>query len=381
MDVPVRQARYEIWVYAPDTGARTAILTDWRSMVLERTLNSFDTLTLSIGRDDPNIAAFVDDAIIEVRRRLSRPGSQWYVESTLLHRTPQDDFTENQLRIFTSYSRGLNDILRRRHIEYFANTAFTLKSGPGETVMKQFVDENLVTINAVRRSVGTWEAAMSNFSIELDQGRGDQWAGARAWQNLLDVLGEISIAAGVDFSVERGAGNEMVFKCFYPQYGTDRSAIITFDPRFQNMTNITKIASRTEEANAVLVLGQGEEAARVVWSQADATATDASSTSPWRIKEAIRDARSQPTVTELQSVASQALKELNGQEATFSFDVLQTSSRQYGRGAEYWFGDVVKARYESDLTTIKIVGATLSMTEGVEKVDIKLAAHPTPRIN
>lgn len=349
-------------------------------MVLERTLNSFDTLTLSIGRDDPNIDAFVDDAIIEVRRRISRPGAQWYVESTLLHRTPQDDFTENQLRIFTSYSRGLNDILRRRHIEYFANTAFTLKSGPGETVMKEFVDENLVTIDSTRRSEGTWEAAVENFSVEADQGRGDNWAGARAWQNLLDVLNEIAIATGVDFSVERVSGNEMEFRCYYPQYGEDRSSVITFDPRFQNMTNITKVASRTEEANTVLVLGQGEESSRIVWPQAADSATDATSTSPWRIKEAIRDARSQPTVTELQSIATQALRELSG-EVTFTFDVLQTNARQYGRGAEYWFGDVVKARYESDLITIKIVGATLSMTEGVEKVDIKLAAYPTPRIN
>lgn len=370
------QAEYQIRVYDPQTGTRQAIITttEFRNFYLERTVNGIDTLTLAIDESSPNIQYFVTDAIIEVWRRIDRVGAVWYIESTLLHRTPQHDFTEQQRRIFTSYSRGLVDLLHRRSILYFANTAFTLKSGPGETVMKEFVEENAGpgAASALRRSSGTWTGPITGLTVQFDNGNGANWAGARAWKNLLDTLQEISVATSVDFDVIRTGPLTFEFRTYYPQLGQDLSNTVLFSPGFGNMTDILFIKSRTEEANAVLILGQGEQTTRVMWPQADAVA---GADSPWNVIETIRDARSQPTLTELQSEATEALNELKAQN-DFNFKVLQTDPRQYGNGAEYWLGYIVRAQYEGTNVIRKIVGANISLGSGKEDISLIFSEFP-----
>lgn len=373
------QARYQVRIYSPTTGLLTGVLTNWRSLNLERHLNSASNMILSLEEQDPHVALFEVDAILEVWRRLDRPNAEWYIEATLFHRTPQNDFTEDQRRIFISYSRGLNDLLHRRTILYAAKTAYTLKTGPGETVMKEFVDENVGpgASNVLRKSTGTWNPVTLGFSIADDKGLGGTWAGSRAWKNVLDVLNEISIKSGVDFSVERIGPREFEFRTYYPQFGIDHTTPghlteVMFSPELGNMINITYVKSRTEEVNAIVALGQGEDTARILWPQIDIPGVIAS---PWNVCEGTRDARNEPTLTELQTTATEALRELSAQE-NFSFDVLQTSARQYGVGAEYWFGDIVRAKYGDIETVRKITGVTINVSEGKEEVHPELSEYP-----
>lgn len=375
-----RQADYRLRVYSPTDGLLRAEIgpTEFSSFYLERTLNGIDTLTFRTDESANYIQYFVTDAIIEVWRRIWRPGTgyaAWYIESTLFHRTPQHDLTENGHRIFISYSRGLTDLLHRRNILYYANTAFTLKSGPGETVMKEFVEENAgpSASSALRRSTGTWVAPLLGLTVALDQGRGDNWVGARTWRNLFDTLVEISVATSVDFSVERTGPRAFEFRTYYPQLGQDRSSSVLFDPGFNNMSNVVMVNSRTEEVNAILILGQGEESNRVTYPQADAIA---GAGSPWNVIESVRDARSQPTIAALQSEATEALNELKAQE-NFSFKVLQTDSRQYGQNGEYWLGDVIRARYLDVDIIRKIVGSTITLNDGKEEIDLDFSEFPT----
>lgn len=366
------QARVELRLYRPSDGEQVGVITSWNSLNLVRTINHYDVMTLSLVEDDPRVPLFELDTIIEVRRRLTRPGAEWYTKAVLLHRSPQNALTNNGRQLFTSYSRSLNDLLHRRVLGYTANTAFTLKSGPGETVMKEFVNENAGpgANNAARQ--GSWDALTLGLSIEPDNGQGLLWANAASWRNLLDLLTEIAVSTGVDFTIVRTGPRTFEFRTYYPQLGVDRSAYVLFDPEFNNMTDIVSVHSRTEEANAVLVLGQGERDQRRIYPAIDSAYLD----SPWNLSEITRDARNQPTLANMITDAEKALNEFRAQH-NYTFRILQTPQRQYGATGEYWFGDVTKASYRGSPAIRKIVGVTLNIQNGVEDIDFELSEFPS----
>lgn len=373
MDVPATQARYQVRLYST-AGALTAVFDDWRTLELQRRVGTYDLLTFGIDGADSRISLFTLDAIIEVWRKLSYTGAPWYREATLLHRTPGRQITERGTRIFTSYARGLLDLPRRREIMYPANTPFTLKGGPAETVMKEYVEENAGP-SALFVNGRAADGALSGFTVEPSARQGIDWAGQRSWQNLLDLLQEISAAGSVDYDVVRtdvpnsGAAT-FEFRCYYPQLGTDRSTTVQFATQFGNMLSPYYTLSRTEEYNRVVVLGAGQDSARRIYVAESAYTAD----SPWNTIEKSQDARQEDTLSALIAAADAALATGQPQEQ-FTFQVLQTAAYQYGR--DYFLGDIVSAAFDDDITTTKkITGVTLNVSEGKENIGVTFSDLP-----
>lgn len=350
-------------MFNPLTGQQVAVIVNPLSLYYEKWVNNTHTYQLVLDADDPCIQYFVTDAIVEVWRRVL--GSDWVREVCCFHRTEQYNLEENGRELYTSYGRGVNDLLNRRSILYFANTPFTLKQGPGETVMKELVNENACAAanNAARRSFGQYNAAIPGMTTSPDQGLGLEWKGSMPWRNLLDQLKEIALTTNIDFEVIRIAPLEFCFYTFYPQRGVDHTDSLTFSIQFNNMTNVVYARSRVEEANVVAVLGQGEESSRRVIIRQ----SPASLNSPWNLIETIRDARNTPDVTGMITVGDTALQEAQAHE-TFSFNTLQTAARQYGR--DYNVGDKVTAEYRDINVVKKITSArvTLSRDAPIETV-------------
>lgn len=371
MDVPTTQARYQVRLYNT-AGTLQAVFDDWRTMELQRRVGTYDLLTFSIDGADSRKTLFTLDSIVEVWRRVG--DASWYREATLLHRTPGRQITERGTRIFTCYARGLIDLLRRREILYPANSAFTLKGAVAETVMKAYVEENAgpTALESLGRAA---DGALSGFTVEPSAGRGIEWAGQRSWQNLLDVLQEISAAGNVDYDVVRtdvpGSGSATFeFRCYFPQLGTDRSGTVQFATQFGNMQNPYYTLSRTEEYNRVVALGAGQDSARRYIVQESAYAID----SPWNTIEKTQDARQEDTLSGLIAIATAALETGQPQEQ-FTFTVLQTAAYQYGR--DYFLGDIVSAAFDDDVSaTKKITGVTLNVSEGKENIDVTFSDVP-----
>ena len=344
-------------------------------MELQKRVNTYDLLTYSMDGGDTRKTLFVKDALIEVWRRVQDGSSPWYRESTLMHRTPSRQITERGTRIFTSYSRGLLDLLHRREILYRAGTTFTLKGGPADTVMKAYVNENAGpgANNAARVADGV----TTGFTVEPAAGIAPEWAGQRSWQNLLDVLQEIAADSGVDFDVVRtdtpGSGAAAFeFRTYYPQLGTDRSATVHFATKFNNMQSPYYTNSSTEQVTRVAALGPGENTARRVIVEENAAGI---AESPWNTIERSQDARQEDTLTGLQSAATAVLAQAIPQEQ-FTFQIMQTDALQYGR--DYFLGDIVTASFDDDITTTKkIVGVTINVSEGKEVVSCEFADVPT----
>lgn len=333
---------------------------DIRSLELTRQLNDFDYHTFAIPGDDVRRSAFRLDYILEVWRRVDRPGAQWYLEYNGFNRTAQDQLTTANNDIFTTYGRGLVDLLRRRDILYAAGNVFSGKSGPGETVMKAYVEENIgvVADSASRKRSGI--PVGGAMLVEADNARGSTWRGKREWSNLLDTLQDISRISGVDFQVIRMPQAPMQFQ-FQTVIGNDRSSTVIFGIPYGNMENPLYIKSRTEEATVAIALGQGQGAARATQIVESVDMAD----SPWNDIEVTTEARTNTTVLELETAAEEVLLEKRAQ-PSFNFDVLQTDALQYG--ADYFIGDTVRAVYKDVDVSLKIVGCTIGLNEGRETV-------------
>lgn len=364
-EAPVSQARYQIRVY-DSSGVLQGILdpeTTIRDFQLERRVNQVDILTIHTW-DDPEITGlFSLDGFIEVWRKVDKAGTDWYIESTCFNRTPQHQLTEGQSAIYTAYGRGLLDLIRRREILYFATTAQTLKSGPGETVIKQFVEENAGPSAVFPRIA---DGAQLGLTVEPDAGQGVIWSGQRSWQNLLTVIQEIASLTNVDFDIIKTGAQTFEFRCYYPQRGTDRSTTVRFSPTLGNMLNPSYTLSRTEEVTRVAVLGQGQDESRRVVIRESADAAD----SPWNTIELTLDARRESTLAGLNAAGDEQLLKTSKKES-FEFGVLQTSTLQYGH--DYFLGDIINASFGIVSTNSKITGALINLNDGRETINLEFS--------
>ena len=136
----LEQARYQVRLH-DTSGALVAVFGDWQNLEVNLNVNSFHDHVFQLRGDDERRDYFTTDSIFRVLRRTQE--LDWYEIYTGFTRTEQDSISEKSRQIFTTYGRGLVDLLHRRTIAYFATTAFTLKSGPGETVLKSYVAEKL----------------------------------------------------------------------------------------------------------------------------------------------------------------------------------------------------------------------------------------------
>lgn len=399
------------------SGGVVAFLTTWRRLSYTKRVNAPDSYVLKM--DDSDIADsssgggtfgsgtfgsgvfgnpgggatsgrpsvfFVTDALIEVWRedRAAVPPIVRYKDLDAFHRTGVEQALSSGLETFTSYGAGMTDLLARRGILYPAQSAGAMKAGPGETVMKSFVEENAgpsATVGLGRMADGV----TAGLTVEADAGAGSAWEGSRQHKALLETCQEIAEATLVDFGVLRSNPPDPLGFAFrakaYP-WGADRTTVglnpatgrnaagnvpVVFAVGFANMGAPVYALNRGSEVNAVIVLGQGLEAMR---ADEERTNPAAIAASPWNRREAVRNANQEAAAAGLQSVGDAALIELQAHES-FSFSVLQTNACRYGR--DYFVGDTVTARYHGVERHYQIRSVTVVAEGGSEQIAVTAA--------
>ena len=367
----VQQARYKIRLYRPGDGLLVAEFDNWRTLNVTNTVNSVGHHTISLegvtgARPDPRFDLFTLDSIVEVWRKPY--GKAWYMEYGGFHRTPQTELTEGQHYIFTSYGVSYMDLIKRRRLLYPTTLAQSIKGDLGETVIKEFVNENAGpgANNPLRKNNGV----TLGLTLEADLARGATWFGQRSWQPLLDIINEVGLATGVDFNVVRTGPGTFEFRCYYPQMGTDRRLTAIFSPLHANMLSPSYTVSRTEESTVCVVLGQEEGTARRTVTRRSTSESD----SPWNMIEMTRDARNESTYLGMVEDGDEALEE-TAANPEFKFAVLQTEALRYG--VDYFLGDMITAKLYNITEPKKIVEASISVGEGKENIDIGFAEIPS----
>jgi hypothetical protein len=361
---------YQVVVY--DTaGVQQALITQFRSLQIEHRTNIPSTCTIGMYGQDPNIQYFGLDSLIEVRRTYPEAQLDWYTEFIGFHRTPQHQITLGDSRIFTSYSRGLLDLIRRRSVRYYADTDGSAKGpAPADDVIKQYVNENAgpLATTANRRVT---DGVIPGLSIAPMLGQAAIYEGAHAWKNLLEACKDIGEPHNVDYDVAWLGGTNFEFRTYFPFQGTDRRAgtpnAAIFAVEFGNLSNPSHTVSRTDEITSCLVLGPGEGPLR------DTTLVLAPPAvvngSPWNLIEQDQNASSEDRLAALIAVGNEVLYEKRAA-LSFTFDPLQTPRSAYHK--HYFLGDIVTCQVAGFRADVKIEAVNINLGEREENITFEL---------
>ena len=373
-------ANYEIRI-KNTSGALTQVITQWSRLTYTRRVNGVDFIRLELRGDSAAIADLVLDAQIEVWRSNQAEGIPSYLDCEGFVRTVELRTDEDGNDLAVAYGAGYDDLLARRIILYPADSAETNKSGPGETVIKEFVDQNAgpgATFPPRLLASGV----TTGLTIEADAAAGATWTGARSYAQLLGVCQEIGLSSGVDFGVVGTGLATFEFRAKAAPWGTDRTTTgldtstglngagvppAIFSLVRGNMGAPVYVDSRASEVNAVIVMGQGLNDDRTVIQRTDASAI---ADSPWNRRELGRNGNYEDDVTGLNIVGDTLLAEL-GRRQEFSCQIIETPTFLYGK---HWFhGDQVTARYKTVEVNKKLVAVTVTRDQGQEILQVELA--------
>lgn len=366
---------YQVRVYNTD-GELQAVISNYRNLTIEHRTNLPSTCTIIMYARDPAIQFFTLDALIEVRRTYPEAGIDWYTEFIGFHRTPQLQVTPEDALIFTSYSRSLLDLVRRRSIRYYADTDGSAKGpGPADDVIKDYVRENCGSLATVANNRVN-DGIFPGFTIAANLSQAPTFEGADAWRNLLEAITDIGEPNNVDFDVVWLGGGNFEFRTYYPHLGTDRRVgtpnSFTFAIARGNVSNPSTTVSRTDEVTSALVLGPGEGPLR------DTTLINSPAAlhSPFNFIEAEYNGSGEDREAALNAAGNKLLYEKRAIKQV-TLEPIQHALSAYHK--HYFLGDLVTAVFVTlpsnimpNTADVKIRAITLTIATSVEQITIEL---------
>lgn len=355
------------------SGTITTRFDDWISYEVDHYVNGIDRATFTINGNDQKSLLFGLDYFIEFWRSNKEANIEKYREAITLHRTPNYSYDQSGQLKFESISVGLNDFLNRRIVYNYAGDARCTKSDAAETVMKEFVDEQVgpsATVAAGRLA----EGAITGLIIEPDAASGDTWDGSRAWQNVFTVLQDIGESNDMAFRVDILDPDtpSFIFRVKEKPYGADRSSTgivaatgrnsagnypIIFSDQFGTAITPSYGIVRDTEANVAVVLGRGNEEERNV-RERSLPGTTYDTDSPWNRREIAVHATLETTDDALDQKGDETL-ELTIPQIIVDLEVVQHPSCLYGR--DYFLGDIITVRVSGLEINKTIIGVNIKV--------------------
>lgn len=346
-------SRYHV-VLKDQTGARVAMFTEFASLEFEKVANDIGSFAISFyDNKDPRFALFELDGQIEVYRSLPYAGLDWYLEYEGLVRRflRTTDESGRAMVMFTGY--GYNHLLSRRVIGYKSGTIYAQGVGDLETAVKYFAWYNCDPLYATEPS-RIRDGSISGFSSEpIIAGLPyANWTKDHAFENLLDVLREISDYSltttptyySIYFSLTGNGAGQFYFRTHANQLGENRTVAsaypVVFSLSFGNLRDFSHEIVRSSEENIVIVLGKGEKSTRKVIYREN---TNGSTSSPWNDIETVTSASTNEFEYQLEDAGDGILGEKIYRE-NFSGTPMQTPSCLYGM--HYFHGDKVTVEYK-----------------------------------
>lgn len=269
-----------------------------------------------------------------------------------------------------------NDLLRRRVVDYDADTSYTDKTGAADDVMKAIVRENFVSATDTTRNLSS-----TLFSVDPDLGAAPSISKAFTRREVLAVLQELAEAATLagtytTFDVVWN-GTGFVFRTFTGQRGVDNSGSaadptkkrVLLGPAYRNLTDVEDTDDATEEATRIVAGGQGEGADRAIARANDTTRQGAS---PYNL---IEDFTNQNNTADSAQLADEAdsLLRLRRPRRVISGTFVNIPGTQYGRHFNY--GDLVVAEVNGTNVTCRVDAVGITVAGGRETLDVRLRSE------
>lgn len=275
---------------------------------------------------------------------------------------------ENKQRIVSGY--GPNWLLAGRIVYATAGSAQAQQTDYADDLMKAVVTYQMGASAAAARQYNS-----AYFSVQTDSSSGPSITKGFAYQNVLDVLRELSETArqaGTEtfFHLKAIGVNKFIFVTSTAQLGQDlRNSGLVFSDENGNLANPDMLEDWGNEANFAYGLGGGPGPVREILT---AEATDRSGATWYARREISRDARNQKTagVTAAAQAALVAARPI----VSFSGDIVSTAGCLYG--VNWGFGDRVTVSYDGRQFDALIRSVTVSVNEqGAEHVTARLEVY------
>lgn len=250
------------------------------------------------------------------------------------------------------------ELLKRRIIQNYAETAFSEKNGYADDVMKEIVDEQFLNTGSRLGDIYYSRSSAlpaAQFSIAPDSSQGYATSGIQAgWREILPIIQQLATSSWnqgtrIYFDFEYVGPAQLMFKTWGNLRGIDRTigtsiAPVIFSQEAGNLTNPSLTFDYTEEINFVFGGGQGQGVAREVDPEND---EPRSQLSYWNRREAFEDARECPAgEVPTYCIANKAYDAMqNGRpQVLFEGDLVDTPLTRFG--VDWFYGDKVTIQYK-----------------------------------
>jgi hypothetical protein len=359
------QATYSVWFYDPNN-TRLEVITKFVSLNYSRSVNVPGSMTLVMPSAGFNKQLLVRDARLEIWRKISNreyleTNTQWLVRKWI---------TNDDAQTITIRAESGLELCNRRIIAYDAETSQSAKSGDADTVIVEFVNENLGA--AVADSNRDWSDKITIFSAS----GGPTVNRAASRKNLLKTIQEVAQDAGqagspIFFDMEYNTGSrKFEFRTFKSIRGVDLtlgSNTLTLSNEFGSLTNVIRDDDYTNEITFAYAAGRGTAAERKVQSASDG---DRINESPFGRIEKLADSRNTSASGDLIGRAQETVRDgrpvrmYSGTVVNKPGAFLQSSIY----GINWNWGDKVKVELDGEVQSATIDSVSVSVQSKKETI-------------
>lgn len=363
---------YQIDVISCVTGQVLNIFdpTQFDSIRYSRVINDIGALVLTMPYTDEFYSTFDWDNFVEVRRTSPVTGFP-ILEETYLVRS-KHRFREGNIEQLVVGGLSLTHLLARRIIDPFddptATDGYSVKSGPADTVMYDYVEEQCGSLTTPGRG-------FPGLTVALVAGGGASINKSFRYDNLFNALSEMADGSGVDFRVERT--HDYFTSVIIAAIGADKTRTtnepnttpwVGLSPTRGNLQEPSLNIDRTNEKNYVYVLGQGQGEQRlVVESQTAEVAA-----SPFNRIEFSKDQRNVDKL-DTAGLTTAADTELNKNKAAHEFTFKPVVGNAGCIYRQDWdVGDKVTVLWNTEELDLRIQGVEIELDSSGESIEVSV---------
>lgn len=324
-------------------------------MRYSRLLDGIGKIALTLRDTEDYSLLFPLDTFIEVYRNDPTTG-QLAKEDTYFTRLVHH-FVEGDETFWVIGGVSLNHLLKRRIIDPDddPNVAggYSTKGGAADTIIREYIREQAADLASSARQ-------FPSFTVPAVAGTADS-AGYRArFENLFEIIQQLSRKGNTDFIIERTTSNNL--ECTIGLIGSDLSSTLIITPGRQNIRNPSYLEDRTEEANFVYALGEGQGTNRTVLKIQASAVSD----SPYNRIEYIHDARNAEDALELLTEGQGSFEEHRG-EIKFDFEMSEQVAGTSYR-VDWDVGDKITGKWDTVSKVLRVVGVEVDLGADGETV-------------
>lgn len=328
--------RYQI-EHMDTSGNRLNLIQAFIHLDYVRTVNTVGAMKLTLPRQKWDYEDFRVGQLLEIWREkngsLTLQNETAYILQDWVFYT--DSEGNHQIDL---YAKDLNMLLDTRIVAYAAGSSEAEKTDYADDMIKEIVDENLVSATTTARNI-------SNLSIAPELSASESMTKGFAWRNVLRTCQEIAEAATeagtrTYFDIVRTDRATFQLRTYTGQRGNDHSRtsgdMRLVGEKYGNLISPSFGTYHYDEWNYVYCGGQGEEDDREIVEVDDSTRINTGY--PFNRKEKFADARNIDTTAGVTAEANQSLGE-GAPKQIMSGSLSDTPGMQYG--IHYGFGDIL----------------------------------------